>query len=248
MMEMMVVNKENIEHEHICCALSSNQDIQVISKKKWMIEQFDNGLVFMKMNVRGKCFIEYMPLENAWVPIIGNDLMYIQCLWVSGKFQGKGYAKALLEFCKKDCLDKGKKGLVMVSSLKKTGFLMDYQFLKKCGFYSVDTWEKEYVLMFYPLQENVQEPHIQVSPIEDDGPVLYYTDQCPFNAKYVPILKDYCDKQGIILKCHHIQTLEAAKKAPTLFTTYSLFYQKTFLTREVLNVRKFEKVWKNIYE
>lgn len=33
-MEYIRVTKENIEKEHICCAISSNKDIQVISKKK----------------------------------------------------------------------------------------------------------------------------------------------------------------------------------------------------------------------
>ena len=44
-MEYIRVTKENIEKEHICCAISSNRDIQVISKKNWLKERFDDGLV-----------------------------------------------------------------------------------------------------------------------------------------------------------------------------------------------------------
>ena len=68
-MEIIKIDKDNIEKEHICCAISSNHDIQVESKKAWLSHEFDNGLVFKKMNIRGKCFIEYIPLENAWVNI-----------------------------------------------------------------------------------------------------------------------------------------------------------------------------------
>lgn len=32
-MEIITVNKENLEEEHICCAISSNKDCQVASKK-----------------------------------------------------------------------------------------------------------------------------------------------------------------------------------------------------------------------
>ena len=46
-MEYIRVTKENIEKEHICCAISSNKDIQVISKKNWLKERFDDGLVFL---------------------------------------------------------------------------------------------------------------------------------------------------------------------------------------------------------
>ena len=69
-MEIITVDQNNLEKEHICCAISSNNDIQVKAKKAWLEEQFKCGLIFKKMDVRGKCFIEYLPLEEAWVPIV----------------------------------------------------------------------------------------------------------------------------------------------------------------------------------
>ncbi len=54
-------NEENIRQEHICCAISSNSDVQVRSKKDWLYDRFEDGLVFIKSSVRGKCFIEYIP-------------------------------------------------------------------------------------------------------------------------------------------------------------------------------------------
>ena len=53
-MEYIRVTKENIEKEHICCEISSNKDIQVISKKNWLKERFDDELVFLKSIERGK--------------------------------------------------------------------------------------------------------------------------------------------------------------------------------------------------
>ena len=64
-MEYIKVTNENIDKEHICCAISNNNDIQVSSKKEWLKEQFREGLVFLKSAERGKCFIEYLPAENA---------------------------------------------------------------------------------------------------------------------------------------------------------------------------------------
>jgi GNAT superfamily N-acetyltransferase len=247
-METITLTHDNLESEHICCAIASDKDVQVKSKKEWLKEQLDRGLIFTKMNVRGKCFIEYIPIENAWVPVKGKDMMYIDCLWVSGQYQGKGYAKELLEDCKKRSLELGKKGLIIISSQKKKGFLMDYKFLVKHGFYSVDVWNEIYELMFLPLTQDYQEPHFNVQPIKEEGLVLYYTSQCPFNAKYTQVLKEYCDQQKIPLKLKHILTCEQAQNAPTPLTTYSLFYNKVFITREVLNARKFEKIWGQIYE
>lgn len=247
-METITLTHENIEKEHICCAIANNKDIQVQSKKEWLNQQIDEGLVFTKMDVRGKCFIEYIPIENAWIPIQGHDFMYIDCLWVAGKYQGLGYAKTLLESCKKDSVEKGKKGLTIISSKKKKSYLMDYNFLTKHGFYSVDTWNDIYELMFLPLTDDYEEPRFAVKPIKTDGLVLYYTHQCPFNAKYVLALKEYCDEQNIPLQLKHIQTKEDAQNAPSPLTTYSLFYDKKFITREVLNIKKFEKLWGEIHE
>lgn len=56
-MEYIKVTSENIEKEHICCAISNNNDIQVASKKAWLSERFEDGLVFLKSIEGGKCSV-----------------------------------------------------------------------------------------------------------------------------------------------------------------------------------------------
>lgn len=68
-MEYIKVTKGNLEKEHICCAISNNREVQVSSKKQWLSDRMDDGLAFLKSVERGKCFIEYIPAENAWIPI-----------------------------------------------------------------------------------------------------------------------------------------------------------------------------------
>lgn len=109
-MEYIRVTNDNLEKEHICCAISNNKDAQVSSKKTWLSDRFDEGLVFLKSAERGKCFIEYIPAENAWIPIEAAGYMYIDCLWVSGSFKGHGYATDLLSACIEDSREKGKEG------------------------------------------------------------------------------------------------------------------------------------------
>ena len=55
-MEYIRITNENLEKEHICCAISNNRDVQVSSKKVWLLGRFDEGLVFLKSVERGKCF------------------------------------------------------------------------------------------------------------------------------------------------------------------------------------------------
>lgn len=84
-----------------------------------MKEQLDEGLVFYRSIERGKCFIEYIPAEKAWVPIEADGYMYINCLWVSGRMKGHGYSNDLLNHCIQDAKAQGKEGLCILSSDKR---------------------------------------------------------------------------------------------------------------------------------
>ena len=118
-MEFIRVTKDNLEEEHICCAISNNKDVQVSSKKAWLADRFDEGLVFLKSAERGKCFIEYIPAENAWVPIVAENYMYIDCLWVSGSFKGHGYSSDLLSECINDSKEKERPGCVFLRQQRR---------------------------------------------------------------------------------------------------------------------------------
>ena len=150
-MEYIRVTKDNLEQEHICCAISNNKDVQVSSKKAWLADRFDDGLVFLKSVERGKCFIEYIPAENAWNPILAENYMYIDCLWVSGSFKGHGYSNDLLEECIKDSRDKGKTGLCILSSAKKRPFLSDPKYLAHKGFKVCDEADNGIQLWYLPF-------------------------------------------------------------------------------------------------
>ncbi len=51
-MEYIRVTSENLAEEHICCAISNNNDIQVSSKKNRLKSRFTEGLVFLKSTER----------------------------------------------------------------------------------------------------------------------------------------------------------------------------------------------------
>jgi GNAT superfamily N-acetyltransferase len=245
-MELITLTKDNLEKEHICCAISNDSDCQVSSKKKWLSERFDDGLVFRKCDVRGKCFIEYIPAERAWSPVEAPGYMFINCLWVSGKLKGQGYSSLLLEDCIRDSREKGKKGLVILSSEKKLPFLSDPRFLRYKGFLHADTAEPFYVLMYLPFEAGSPKPqfkpHVKRPEIQEPGFVLYHAAQCPFTAKYVPLIEDIAREEGVPFKSVRFETGEQARMSPAPFTSYSLFYDGQFLTNEILSGKKFREI------
>ena len=84
------------------------------------------------------------------------------------------------------------------------------------------------------FKERARHPHI-----EELGYVLYYTSQCPFNAKYVPILEKTAKENDIPFHAIHITSKEEAQNTPSPITTYALFCNGNYLTNEELNDKKF---------
>ena len=245
-MEYIQVTNENLDKEHICCAISNNNDIQVSSKKAWLSERFDEGLVFLKSTERGKCFIEYIPAEYAWNPIDAEGYMHIDCLWVSGSLKGHGYANDLLQACISDSKAKGKKGLCILRSAKKKPFLADPRFLKYKGFRVCDEASNGIQLWYLPFEDSFAGPSFKACAkhphIDRSGYVLYYTSQCPFNAKYVPVLQQTALEHQIPFEVIHIQSREQAQNTPSPVTAYALFYNGNYITNEQMNAQKFLKL------
>lgn len=242
-MDYIQITEENLETEHICCAISGKKDPQVIAKKEWMRERLKEGLVFLKGDIRGKCFIEYIPAKNAWVPVDAENYMHINCFWVSGSCKGHGYADALLEQCIADAKEKEKSGLTVVSSAKKKSFLSDPSYLTYKGFRLADTADPWFHLLYLPFGGEAQVPKFRDCAkhpkSESEGYVLYYTNGCPFTAKYVPVLEQAARENGIPLKTIKIDSREKAQNAPAAWTNYALFYNGEYVTNEILSEKKF---------
>lgn len=243
-MEIVEVTEENIDREHICCVINEkNGENCVGSKKAWLKERFKEGLVFKKLDVRGKVFIEYIPAEKVWSPIEAQEYMVINCLWVSGQYKGKGISSLLLEECIKDSKLKGKRGVIALAGKKKTPFLSDGNHLKHKGFKVADTAEPYFELLYLPFDERSPNPKFKESAkdgkIDYKGLKIFYSLQCPHTEKYVQIVKEVAKSRGIHLEVHRYENSEEAQNSQSPFTTYSFFYNGNFVTNEVLSEKKF---------
>ena len=118
--QFLNLTEENLDREHLCCIIRSKKPHPgVEAKRAWLRERLQEGHVFRKLDTKGVVFIEYAPLETAWVPVEGDNYLYINCLWVSGEFKGKGYGKQLMEYCLADARAKGKSGVCMLGAEKQ---------------------------------------------------------------------------------------------------------------------------------
>ena len=241
LMNYLKINKDNIDREHICCAMSGKQSLV---KKEWMKQRFDEGLVFYRSEERGKCFIEYIPAENAWVPIDADGYIYINCLWIAGALKGHGYSEALLSECIRDAERQNKQGLCILSAEgRKKEFLSDPKYLAHKGFIVADTSDCGITLMYLPLKSTAVPPKFKECAkhpaVEEKGFVLYFTDQCPFTCYWVPRVREAAKAHDIPLKVFHVTDREEAQNVPAPVTTYALFRDGKFVTHAIQSDKKF---------
>ena len=75
------LTEENLPLEHLCCIIRSRKPHPgVEAKRRWLAERLREGHVFRKLDVKAPVFIEYAPLETAWVPVEGDNYLYLYCL------------------------------------------------------------------------------------------------------------------------------------------------------------------------
>ena len=124
--------------------------------------------------------------------------------------------------------------------------MADPKYLKYKGFDVCDEADNGIQLWYLPFSSDASHPRFKDCAkhphVDESGYVLYYTSQCPFNAKYVPIVEQTAKEHNIPFCAIHIESKEQAQNAPTPITTYALFFNGKYLTNEQMNDSKFLKV------
>ena len=206
--------------------------MQVLTRQ-WLSDRLNEGHVFRKLNAKATVFIEYAPLETAWVPIIGDNYYYLYCLWVLGSPKGNGYGGALMEYCLTDAKEKGKSGVCMLGSKKQKNWLSDQSFAKKFGFEVVDATDNGYELLALSFDGTMPKfaQNAKKMKIESEDLTIYYDMQCPYIYQKV---KQYCDTNNVPVSLIQVDTLQKAKDLPCVFNNWGVFYKGNFETVNLL--------------
>lgn len=216
---------EELAEHHLCCALGDKKHIDgVQAKKDWLRERFKEGLVFRKLDVRGKVFIEYMPAEHCWRPILAPEWLVVHCLWVSGKFAGHGHGRALMEYALQDADKQGKAGLVIAAAKTKRPFMSDPKFLKHLGFRVYDQ-AGEWLLFGKALRQDVAPPRFSAAvhaPGEQEHFVASVSPQCPFNQHWAPNLLEDLRARGHQTELQQLDSAAACQGVASPLGAFSL--------------------------
>ncbi|GLB31442.1 N-acetyltransferase GCN5 [Lacrimispora amygdalina] len=238
---------ENLAGEHLCCIIRSKKmHPGVEAKRQWLSDRLKEGHVFRKLNEKATVFIEYAPLETAWVPIIGDNYYYVYCLWVSGSCKGKGYGRMLMEYCLADAKENGKSGICMLGANKQKAWLSDQTFAKKFGFEVVDTTEQGYELLALSFDGTTPRfaQNVKNHGIEKEELTIYYDMQCPYIFQNLETVKRYCEINEVPVSVIQVDTLQKAKELPCVFNNWGVFYKGKFQTVNLLDAASLERILK----
>ena len=213
---MIVVDLEEKHHQmYFMCLEDWSEEMREAGnhKEKWYSKMKDKGLaVKLALNEKQEAvgMIQYIPIEFS--PAIGEQLYFINCIWVHGydegvgNFQKTGIGKMLLEAAEQDVKSRG--GLGIVAWGISLPFWMKASWFKKQGYKKVDK-DGIAVLLWKPLSEDAKIP---MWTRQKKKPQLI-----PGKVTVTAFLNGWCPAQNLVF--------ERAKRAASEFGEKVLFQE-----------------------
>lgn len=234
----------NLGEEHICCAIAGKQHQEGVDRKKaFLAAGFKHGLVFRKLDVRGKVFIEYAPAEAAWRPVVAPGYLVIHCLWVSGRYKGQQIGRELLQHC----LAAGKEfpGVAVVAG--RSPYLTDTRFYEHLGFEVVDRTDTGYDLACYRSWDSAPTPRFAENArrgavAQADGVHFENAYQCPFVPGCLSDMSEVARELDLPVTTRELTTPADAQGAASPFGTFGAFLHGRLITHELMSPNKFRKL------
>ena len=160
------------------------------------------GLMFKNVMSGENVLLNIFPTDGGHgLPILAEGYMYIDCLWVSGNSKGRDIPPCFWTSASKTAGPRQKKVWQFFHHPKKRPYLSDPDFLRYKGFQLADTAMPYYELLYLPFDKTSGKPQfreqVKTPQSEKKGFVLYYSHQCPFTAKYVPLIENLAKDKGI---------------------------------------------------
>ena len=241
------VTPENVQEETFFCI----KDIKkpgFQSKRKWFEKQYKLGLrmKILKDNADKMIgFIEYIPVSDAWRPVLGHDFMFIHCMYVyPNKNKNKGYGSLLIKEVENEAKKKKMVGICAMAS--KGAWISDKRIFENNGFIQVDQ-RGRFELMSKKWEPITKDPELidwTANQKKYKGWHLVYADQCPWHEKSVFALLNTALDYGIDLKVNKLRSASEAKQAPSGYGVFSLLHDGELIEDHYLSATRFRNILK----
>ena len=249
------VNEANLDEYDLFCKKSKKKEEGYQNKVKWVKDRFKEGLrikLFLvnegpKRGFTSRGFSEYIPGEYAWRVIDAKSYMIIHCLWVVGRWKGRGYGSRLLNACIEDARKQKKAGVAVVTS--SGTMLADKKVFLKNGFESVDSAPPSFELLVKKFRD-APSPTFPKNWDErlskyGSGLTVIRSYQCPYLDDSVAILLEIANEKGIKTEVIELKnSKEAQNLAPSAYGVFNIVYNGKLLSYHCLTKKELLKLLK----
>ena len=216
-------------------------------KWNWFKERYREGLVLklvMDENDNPAGFIEYVPAEYAWRPIIAPNYYFIHCMMIyPNKNKGKGYGKLMLQDCKDQARNHSKDGVAVMTS--KGPWMADNRIFLQNGFEVVDEKDR-FQLLSWSFRNEIR-PKFYAWEKEADryqGWHLLYADQCPWHDKSAQTLAEVALDYDIDLEVKRLTSPQSAQHVPCGYGTFALIHDGKVVSDHYISATRFKNILK----
>jgi hypothetical protein len=192
-------------------------------------------------------YIEFVPAEFAWRPVIAPGYMFIQCMFLYSK-QDKniGNGSLLVQAAEDEAQKLKMKGVCTMTS--KGTFITDKRLFEKNDYVLTEKLER-FELMAKKFKSKFDNPKLIDWTKNREkylGWHLVYADQCPWHNKSAHALQEVAEENGIVLNVKKITSSQDIKKSPSGFGTFSLIHDGKLLEDHYLSATRFWNILKKM--
>jgi GNAT superfamily N-acetyltransferase len=246
-LKILEVTAENISDVGVYC-IKDKKSTGYRLTVDWFISKINSGLkiqIATDDQNRQLGFIEYMPSELAWRPVIAENYYFVQCILLFDKAaRNHGTGSALLQICEQDARIDNKHGVCAMSS--DGPWMADKSLFRKNGFEIADKLDR-FELMVKKFDNKNPSPHFNDWTKQQQqfkGWHLIYANQCPWHEKSVEdIIRTALDNR-IELRVKKLTNPHEAQNAPSGFGTFSLIKNGKLLADHYISSKRFENIIK----
>jgi GNAT superfamily N-acetyltransferase/predicted Rdx family selenoprotein len=176
-------------HDSISLCIGSKPGFELAreEKRRWLESNLPDKvgakLAYHESQLAG--MLEYSLIEHSPFPIVGKDLLHINCIWILPSFQKKGLGVELLRSVVREARSRNKRGISVIAY--NSPFFMPSSFFLHKGFQFLQ--ERELQELLWMELETCKPPvfmPIRFSPTLDRKQVAFdvlYCAQCPWSIK-----------------------------------------------------------------
>jgi len=239
------ITPDNVEDVGIFC-IKDKKSPGYHAKVEWFKSKLNRGLkIKIAIDSMGKQvgYIEYIPAELAWRPIIADNYFFIHCIALFVKdAKGKGVGSFLIQQCEQDAIDAKKFGVCAMSS--DGPWIANKSLFEKNMFVVADRRDRFELMVKSFGKINTAPCFIDWTKEQPkySGWNLVYADQCPWHQKSIVDLQQSAIDNGIDLIVKKLETPEEAQKAPSGFGTFSLIKDGKLIADHYISRTRFENI------